>query len=259
MDITPFPQKIEILDLKNLVVARSAGNLVCWPDQAIPLLGYMCHPADAAVRKMLTCLLRDWYISEAKQHPVPYKLRRIQADWRKVADIFQCYCNLIEGKHQERRGGPSIGKAVTLVAANAKSRGTAEANLWKLWSAYKDVAHLVTAALLVCSKVHAILRDRAPGQAELMSSQFMPLEIVWLWPDLILAVAKIFEDYGLRVIESRPEPAFDPDTVWRIPAEINVEPLPPPFSEIRPYDKVVLDKRRAGKRGRLSKTTPVSK
>ncbi len=68
----------------------------------------------------------------------------------------------------------------------------------------------------------------------------------------LLAVAKIFEDYGLRVIEPRPEPAFDPNTVWRIPADINVVPLPPLIRSLRPQDIVVLNNRRAGKRGRNS-------
>jgi hypothetical protein len=112
-----------------------------WPSQSIALLGYMCHPNDETAQENLRGILRSWPDgSELGPPPVPDKLGRIQADWLRVADIFHCYCDLIEGQHQKRRGGPSIGKAITLVSANAKNWGTGEANLWKLWGAYKDVA-----------------------------------------------------------------------------------------------------------------------
>jgi hypothetical protein len=124
MDVPPFPRKVKIADLENFIKIRLSGTVVMWPNQAIPLLGYMCHPADGAARKTLTGILRGWNDhSGPGQPPVPDKLSRIQADWLKVADIFHHYCDLIEGKHQERRGGPSIGKAVTLVSANAKKSG----------------------------------------------------------------------------------------------------------------------------------------
>jgi hypothetical protein len=68
-----------------------------------------------------------------------------------------------------------------------------------------------------------------------------------------------FERYGLGVeSDARPEPVLDPDTLWRIPTDINVTPLPPPFRKLRPQDIVVLNNRRAGNRGRANKTTPVS-
>ena len=57
----------------------------------------------------------------------------------------------------------------------------------------------------------------------------------------------------------RTEPALDPDTLWRIPADINVVPFPPPIRKLRPQDIVVLNNRRAGNRGRANKTTPVSR
>jgi hypothetical protein len=260
MDVPPFPRQIKIADLENFIKTRLSGTVVMWPNQAIPLLGYMCHPAGGAARKTLTGILRGWNDhSGPGQPPVPDKLGRIHSDWLKVADIFHCYCDLIEGKHQERRGGPSIGKAVTLVAANAKSRGTGEANLWKVWQDYKDVAHLVTSATLICAAVRTIFRNLPPGPAGLSPTQFIPFQMTFLMPDLILAVAKEFEAYGLGGSEARPQPAFDPDTVWRIPADINVVPLPPPIRKLRIQDVVVLNERRAGNRGRANKTTPVSK
>ena len=260
MDVPPFPGEIKIANLENLIKTRLSRTVVMWPKQAIPLLGYMCHPADGAARKTLTGILRGWNDHSGPGHPpVPDKLSRIQADWLKVADIFHLYCDLIEGKHQERRGGPSIGKAVTLVSANAKNRGTGDANLWKVWRNYKDVAHLVTSAAVICAEVSTRFRNLPPGPARLSPTQHMPFQLTLLMPDLILAVAKEFETYGLGVSEARPQPAFDPDTVWRIRADINVVPLPPPMRKLRPQDVVVLNERRAGNRGRANKTTPVSK
>ena len=161
MDIRPFPRQINILDLENLLSTRLNSAVVMWPDQSVSLLGYMCHPNDNAAREKLMEVIRRWHdYSGSGRPPVPAKLGRIQADWLKVADIFHHYCDLIEGRHQERRGGPSIGKAITLVAANAKSRGTKEANLWKLWGVYKDVAHLVTSATLICAEVRNRQRNR---------------------------------------------------------------------------------------------------
>jgi hypothetical protein len=260
MYVPPFPERIEITDLENLIKTRLSSTVVMWPNQATSLLGYMCHPTDEAARITLIKILQglDDRLGLGKKAPVPANLGRIQADWLKVADIFQHYCDLIQGKHQERRGGPSIGKAVTLVSANAKSRGTGEANLWKVWGDYKDVAHLVTSAALVCAEVRTRFRNLPPIPAGLSPTQFIPFQMTLLMPDLILAVAKEFEAYGLGVNEARPQPAFDPDTVWRIPADVNVVPLPPPIRKLRPQDIDVLNERRAGNRGRANKTTPVS-
>jgi len=53
---------------------------------------------------------------------------------------------------------------------------------------------------------------------------------------------------------------FDPETLWRIPENISIEPMPPPVREILPEETVILNARRAGNRGRanLLETTPVS-
>jgi hypothetical protein len=256
MDIPSFPRAIEIFDLETLFAARLNETVVMWPCQAIPLLGYMCHPNDEAERHVLVSLLRSWPSHDGPGPPVPERLPRIQGNWLKVADIFHLYCDLIAGQHQERRGGPSIGKAISLVVANAESRGTADANLWKLWSDYKDVVHLVTAATLVCAEVRTRFVGRPP---KLNPTQFVPFQMALLMPDLVLAVALEFEQLGRAKREDpHSEPALDADTHWRIPSDINVAPLPPPSRKIRPQDIKVLNDRRAGNRGRANKTNPVS-
>jgi hypothetical protein len=80
-------------------------------------------------------------------------------------------------------------------------------------------------------------------------------------PDLVLAVALEFERLGLDVVpHARAEPTLDPETLWRIPPDINVVPLPPPARKIGGQDLAVLNERRAGNRGKAKgrKTTPVS-
>jgi hypothetical protein len=260
LEIPPFPRQIKIPNLEYFLRTRLSETVVMWPSQSLPLLGYMCCPNDEAGRDAVVRILRSWpNHSGPGRPPIPNRLRRIQADWLKVADIFHSFCDLIEGSHQERRGGPSIGKAVTLVAANARSRGTGEANLWKLWGIYKDVAHLVTAATLICAEVCNRFRSRQLEPWGLSPTQFTPFQMTMLMPDLVLVVAMEFERYGLGLVSNvRAEPAFDPNTLWRIPADINIVPLPPAVRKLRPQDIVVLNNRRAGNRGRATKTTPVS-
>jgi hypothetical protein len=249
MNIPPFPRKIEIPDLENFFRTRLSTTVVMWPEQALPLLCFMCFPNDEAARDDLLSTLWSW--QDASQGPAaPDKLGRIQADWLKVADIFHPYCDLIGGRHQERRGGPSIGKAITLASTNAKNWGTGKSRLWALWTAYKDVAHLVTAATLITAEVRNRYRDRPPASAGLNPTQFVPFQTALLMPDLVLAVATEFERYGLGA-DARPEPAFDPDTLWRIPADVNVVPVPLPMRKLRPQDLGVLNARRAGNRGRV--------
>ena len=160
MEIPPFRDEITISDLENLYKHRLSKTVVLWPNQAIPLLGYMCWPNDPAARDQLTLALRNW--ANGSQL-VPPRLGRIQHEWLRIADILHDHYDLHHGQHQRRRGGPSLGKAITLVAATARSRGTRPANLWKLWEKYKDVAHLVTAAALVCAD--DVVKQRVSSQS----------------------------------------------------------------------------------------------
>ena len=255
LEIPPFAEKFENPDLENLLRARLGQMIVLWPDQAIPLVGYMGWPNHVAARDEALRILRNWL--EGSEN-VPRGLGRIQYEWSRVADVFHCYCDLINGQHQDRRGGPSIGKAITIVEANAKSRGTGAASLWQFWGRYKDVAHLVTAASLICGEARIKACKEPFGPFGLSLDQFGPFQMAMLMPDLVLAVALEFEQRGLTPY-ARTEPVLDPETLWRIPPDINVAPLPPPARKIRSQDKVILNDRRAGNRGRANQreTTPV--
>jgi hypothetical protein len=219
------------------VRTRLSQTIVAWAEQSILLLGYMCYSNDDEARARLFLMLRNWQNEIEDRPPILRKLGRIQHEWSRVADVFQIYCDLISGDHQQRRGGPSIGKAITLVEANTKSRGTGAASLWKMWSSYNDVAHLVTAAALVFAQVRIMADNKPFGPFSLNSGQFGQFTMTMLMPDLVIAVALSFERLGLGFVpRALDEPTLDPETLWRIPPDINVVPIPPPERKIRPED-----------------------
>jgi hypothetical protein len=251
MEIPPFPRKIEISDLDNFVRTRLSQTIVVWPEQSIPLLGYMCYPNNADARALLIGMLRSWQSGSGDQPSLRRKLGRIQHDWLRTADAFHLLSDLIGGKHQLRRGGPSVGKAITLAESVAKSRGTGGATLWKMWSTYKDAAHLVTAATLVFAHARNMAGPKPFGPFGLSSGQFGQFTMTMLMPDLIIAVALSCECLGLGFVpHGLEQPTLDPKTLWRIPPDINVVPIPLPVRKIRLEDRVILNKRRAGNRGK---------
>jgi hypothetical protein len=164
MEIPRFPRTIDIPDVENFLRSRLGQTVVMWPDQAIPLLGYMCYPQDAEERDKLALTLWRWPEGSKEKPPeIPAALGRIQKDWLRVADILHLLCDLVAGRHQARRGGPSVSKAMALTMANAKSWGTQPSTLWKSWSTYKDAAHLIAAATLICADARIRIRNRPTG------------------------------------------------------------------------------------------------
>jgi hypothetical protein len=114
--------------------------------------------------------------------------------------------------------------------------------------AYKDVAHLVTAAVLVSAEAQTRHRKAPYG---LKLHQFQPYRMAMLLPELVISTAMTIEVYGLQFVAAgRTESMFDPETLWRIPTDINLTPLDPPARKITKKDQAVLNARRAGNRGR---------
>ena len=74
------------------------------PEQAIPLAGYMGWPNDPAGRDAAMRVLGK---SLDGSRILPSGLQRIQQGWVRVADVLHKYCDLLDGKHQGRRGGPA--------------------------------------------------------------------------------------------------------------------------------------------------------
>jgi hypothetical protein len=256
MQIRPFPgPRIQIADLETLIKRRLIDDLVIWPNRAVPLVGYMAWPNDAVARNRW--LEAHRCNDKSAISKFARKLKIIQQHWARVADIVHLHRDLTQGRHQERRGGASIGKAISLIAANAKSKGTGTAKLWEIWKTYKNVAHLVTAAVLVSGEAKTRHRTAPYG---LKLHEFQPYRMAMLLPELVISVAMTIENYGLHfVAHGRSEPLLDPESLWRIPPDINLMPLAPPVRKITSTDLGVLNARRAGNRGvgKRYKTTPV--
>ena len=253
MQIRPFPGgRMQFTDLGSLIRKRLIRDLVVWPEQAVPLVGYMAWPNDSIIRdRWLEAHRRN---DESTISDLARRLTIIQQHWARVADIVHLHYDLVQGPHQERRGGASVGKTISLINANATSKGTGTAKVWEIWKTYKDVAHLVTAAVLVSGE--------AKTRHQVAPFLLQPYRMAMLLPELVISVAMTFENYGLQqVAYGRTQPMFDPESLWRIPANINLNlnPLAPPARKITRTDLAVLNARRAGNRGKANrrKTTPV--
>jgi hypothetical protein len=252
MNIAPFPKRVEISDVKALTDARlSAKFSMC--EQAASLAEYMFYPADEKAGISFGSELR----SSADPLRLNLKgMRRIQYRWLRAADVFHLYYDMAKGGHQSHRGGATISKAVHLAAKNTKSLGTSEPTFWSAWKAYKDVAPLVAATIVIWANTRIVFSDeyvaafRTHEDAEpIEPDRLTPFHMVLLLPDLVLAVGRGFEEFALT-ISGRPDAGVDPETLWRVPEDINVAPVPPPIRTIRPLDKLILNARRAGNRGR---------
>jgi hypothetical protein len=256
MNIPPLPNCSEITDLRSFYETRLATGRYSIGPTGLRLLGYMGWPNDLAERDNAISVIgeRSEYYRGAA--PLVSRLRTIQKHWIRVADIIQLYYDLAEGRHQERRGGPSIGKAIHLASKNSESNGTGEAQLWKIWKTYKDVAPTVTAAVIVAADLKE-RHKRIP--LDLTLSKILPLRVTLLMPELIIGLGQTIEQYGLQEREDA-GPLFDHETLWRILPDTGVAPLPMPRRVLRPIDVQILNDRRAGNRGRHhrhSETTPI--
>jgi hypothetical protein len=255
MSIPPFPDRVEIADIAALTNARLVEEFKL-SEQGSALAGYMLYPASEDLRTSFETALR------ASPDPLRLNLkgmRRTQYRWLRVADVLHLYYDMAIGSHQLRRGGATISKAVHLAAKNTKSLSTSEPTFWSAWKAFKDVAPLVTATILIWDNARRVFRNeylgafRTHDDAEPITlKQLSPFHIALLMPDLILAVGRSFEEFALA-IGGRPDAGLDSAALWRIPEDINVAPVPPPPRNIRPVDKLILNARRAGNRGRRNK------
>jgi hypothetical protein len=256
MRIPPFARaRRKITDLGSIIKRRLRGERVIWPDQAVRLVGYMAWPNSVTAR-------RRWLAAHCSPIDQPAikrltgRLKIVQQHWARVADIVHMHNDLTHGKHQKARGGSSLGKAIYLVAGTAKSKGTRASKLWELWKSYKDVAHLVTAAVLISLEAQTRHRKAPYG---LKLHQLQPYRVAMLLPELVISVAMSIEYYGRGYVSyGRCEPLLPPKSLWRVPSNINLTPLELPVRKISKTHLAALNARRAGNRGvKRRKTTPV--
>jgi hypothetical protein len=211
MSIPPFPDCVEIADIAAFTNARLAEQFSL-SKQALALAGYMLYPANENARASFNAALGS--------DPDPIRLnlkgmRRIQYRWLRVADVLHLYYDTATGGHQSRRGGATISKAVHLAAKNTKTLGTSEPSFWSAWKAFKDVAPLVTATVLIWDNARRVVKDdylgafRTHADAEPIAlDQLLPFHITLLMPDFVLAVARSFENFALTKVTSRVDAGF---------------------------------------------------
>jgi hypothetical protein len=71
-----------------------------------------------------------------------------------------------------------------------------------------------------------------------------------LMPDFVLSLALWLQEYGLKSIpQSREQPMLDPETLWRVPPDINVVAIPPPARKIDSDSIAVLNAHHGGGAG----------
>jgi hypothetical protein len=178
MEVPRLFGKVEINNLENLYKVRLQQKLDRHASIAIPLLSYMGWPNDPAAREHVVRMLRAWLDGE-EPRVLLKQIPRVHQNWGRVADTVQLHDGLSEGKHQRRRGGASVGKAIFLGSKRIESRGASQANMWEGWSKYKDVAHLIAATIAVCADVHRRNRRQPFGVG---LQDMLPLRVVCLVP-----------------------------------------------------------------------------
>lgn len=86
MQIRPVPgSKIQIIDLGYLIKERSTRDLVLWPDQALPLVGYMAWPNDPVMRQRW--LEAHQCDDQSTINALLQGLKIVQQHWARVADF----------------------------------------------------------------------------------------------------------------------------------------------------------------------------
>jgi hypothetical protein len=224
MEIPCFAQKIEITDLEQLYKTRLQQKLALRAAIAIPLLGYMGWPNDFAAREDALHMLRAWIDGEEAREFLQ-RIPRMHQQWGRVADTVLLHHGVTEGGHQKRRSGPSVGKAIFLGAKRIKARGASQAKMWEGWSTYKDAAHLIAAVIAVCADIQRRNRNQPLG---IGLQDMLPIRVVCLVPELVIGVGLHYQRYGLNCIaKGGTEPMLDPETLWRIPENIGIEPVLP--------------------------------
>src|SRR5258708_39275937 len=113
MSIPPFARKIEIPVFDFFVRSRLNQETVIWPEQAIPLVGYMGWPNDPEGRAASLAIMRGWLEGS---RAVPPRLRQIQTDWARVSDIFHIQLDLTAGGHQRLHVGHIIYMVIDVAA-----------------------------------------------------------------------------------------------------------------------------------------------
>src|SRR5258708_17669538 len=110
-------------------------------------------------------------------------------------------------------------------------------------SAHIYVAHLVTAATIICADARQRAKFKSFGDFGFDAERLGPFTIAMMMPDFVVSLGLSFQEYGLNSIaQSREQPMLDPENLWRIAPEMNVVAVPPPFRKISDEAIAILER-----------------
>jgi hypothetical protein len=180
-------------------------------------------------------------VAQAALSSVLDRLDNVQGRWPQVADIFHAIIDIAHEKRFKVRGGPSISKAIDLVADAHGLPGRSQ--LAAVWSEFHDVAHVLLAGAYIA---HCAL-ERGERRAHSI------LSAVLLVPDIVLALAGAFQQFGLTTKpHGRNTPILNPETLWQVPESHVAENLFLPVRVLTQRQIDLLQARRASKKYRPS-------
>jgi hypothetical protein len=184
-------------------------------------------------------------VAETALSAVGDRLEKVQGQWPQAADIFHTIVDIANEKRFEVRGGPSISKAIDLVADARGLPGRSQ--LTKVWSRFRDVAHVLTAGAYLAG----CMVERGEERARSI------LSAILLVPDVVVVLAGAFQQFGLTTIpHGRTTPILDPETLWRIPGSHLPEALPLPVRRLTQRQIDFLQTRHASKKYQPSPPRP---
>jgi len=238
-----------------------------WPRASLLLTAYLAWPNDAERRNgfVATHLVRFSHLSGEKANHAPAdsdatvslevfgginavakvafdqlmaEISQVQRKWLLTADIFQLIVDMAFDQRIALRRGASISKAIDLCEVEHRLRGHSQ--LRAAWSEFRDVAHLLTAGAYLAHE--GLGRARSANEASI-------LNVIWIAPDIVLALAYGLQEFGLQPKLIRKEDSIlKPETLWRVPDRHKPEK---PFVVFRRLTEDQLDflsSRRAAKK-----------
>jgi hypothetical protein len=187
------------------------------------LLAYMAWPIDENCRNSWMASATARRLAHAEELPISHPMTqfggleavtdeafnavsaRLTAEtkrWAPVADVLQMVVDL-HCSGLPLSGGASVSKAIELCADDETTASAG--HMRRLWSLFRDVAHLLAAGALLA-------REVPEGDGSIFSA-------AWHAPESLLAMSAGLEDFGLHFMpHGQIEPLLSRSSTWRLPA-----------------------------------------
>jgi hypothetical protein len=187
------------------------------------LLAYMTWPDDKHSRNSWMASVIARRLAHGEKLPISHPIKqfggleavtgeafnavssRLTAEtkrWAPVADVLQMVVDL-HHSGLPLSGGASVSKAIELCADDETTLSVG--HMRRLWSLFRDVAHLLAAGALLA-------REVPEGGGSIFSA-------AWYAPESLLAISAGFEIFGLDfVAHSQIEPLLSRRNTWRLPS-----------------------------------------